>query len=163
MKLQVESNLRCAEDAKANLLECQEPKEEPTLLTLTSSRKSIDASDGSSIQSVPALELPAHSMVPYDETRQDPIAKELIEKLTMEVWMAPNSYIITYPICAGTMFNLVLSHHRPEKLRATELDIPIEEMREEYKDYDPRIKRIVAMIPEVVREHSQTASSNFFD
>lgn len=103
------------------------------------------------------------AMVPYDEIRQDPIAKELIEKLTMEVWMAPNSYIITYPICAGTMFNLVLSHHRPEKLRATELDIPIEEMREEYKDYDPRIKRIVDMIPEVVREHSQTASSNFFD
>lgn len=93
------------------------------------------------------------AIVPYDMIRKDPIAKELIEKLTMEVWMAPNSYIITYPISAGTMFNLVLSHHRPEKLRATENDVPIEELRAEYKDYDPRIKRIVDMIPEVVRNH----------
>jgi salicylate hydroxylase len=92
------------------------------------------------------------AIVPYDQIRQDPIAKELIEKLTMEVWMAPNSYIITYPICAGKMFNLVLSHHRPEKLRATQNDIPIEEMRAEYQDYDPRIKRIVDMIPEVVSD-----------
>lgn len=90
------------------------------------------------------------AIVPYDQIRKDPIAKELIEKLTMEVWMAPDSYIITYPITAGKMFNLVLSHHRPEKLRATEPDVSIEEMRAEYKDYDPRIKRIVDMIPAVV-------------
>lgn len=67
MKLQVESNLHFAEDAKVNLLKCQESKEEPELLTLTNSRKSIDVSDGSSIQSVPALELTAHSIVPYDD------------------------------------------------------------------------------------------------
>lgn len=91
------------------------------------------------------------AIVPYDQIRKDPIARELVEKLTMEVWMAHNSYIITYPISAGKMFNLVLSHHRPGKLRATEHDVPIEEMRAEYKDYDPRIKRIVDMIPEVVR------------
>jgi len=92
------------------------------------------------------------AIVPYEQIRKDPIAKELAEKLTMEVWMAPGSYIITYPICAGTMFNLVLSHHRPEKLRATQNDIPLKELRDEYKDYDPRIKRIVDMIPEVVRD-----------
>ncbi|KAJ5628384.1 Salicylate hydroxylase [Penicillium lividum] len=91
------------------------------------------------------------AMVPYDQIRQDPIAKELIQKLTMEVWMAPQSYIITYPISAGNMFNLVLSHHRPDKLRTTQEDVPIEEMREEFKDYDPRIKRIVDMIPKVSR------------
>ena len=91
------------------------------------------------------------AIVPYDEIRKDPIAKELIEKLTMEVWMAPNAYIITYPISAGKDFNLVLSHHRPQKLRATENEVPIEELREEYKDFDPRIKRIVDMIPNTVR------------
>ena len=39
------------------------------------------------------------------------MAKELIDKLTMEVWMAGKSYIITYPISAGKDFNMVLSHH----------------------------------------------------
>jgi salicylate hydroxylase len=90
------------------------------------------------------------AIVPYDQIRKDPIAKELVEKLTMEVWMAENAYIITYPINAGKMFNLVLSHHRPEKLRATQQDVPIEELRNAYKDFDPRIKRIVDMIDNTV-------------
>lgn len=91
------------------------------------------------------------AIVPYDQIRKDPVAKELIEKLTMEVWMAENAYVITYPINAGKMFNLVLSHHRPEKLRATQQDVPIEELHNEYKDFDPRIKRIVDMIDNTVR------------
>jgi salicylate hydroxylase len=90
------------------------------------------------------------AIVPYEQIRKDPISKTLIDKLTMEVWMAPNAYIITYPISAGKDFNLVLSHHRPEKLRATESDVPIEEMHREYKDFDPRIQRIVNMITETV-------------
>ncbi|GAW23677.1 hypothetical protein ANO14919_132520 [Xylariales sp. No.14919] len=54
-------------------------------------------------------------LVPYEQIRKDPVAKELIEKLTMEVRMGDNAYIITYPISAGKMFNLVLSHHTSEK------------------------------------------------
>ncbi|KAJ4502106.1 hypothetical protein HRR83_008763 [Exophiala dermatitidis] len=91
------------------------------------------------------------ALVPYDQIRKDPVARQLIEKLTMEVWMGHNAYIITYPINAGKMFNLVLSHHRPEKVRATQPDVPIEELRNEYKDFDPRIKRIVHMIESVSR------------
>jgi salicylate hydroxylase len=95
------------------------------------------------------------ALVPYAEIRKDPIASELIGKKTMEVWMADNAYIITYPISAGNMFNLVLSHHRPEKLRATERDVPIEELRNEYKDFDPRIRQIVNMIKETVSSDIQ--------
>lgn len=91
------------------------------------------------------------AIVPYEQIRKDPVARELINKMTMEVWMADNAYIITYPICAGTMFNLVLSHHRPEKLRATQHDVPIHELHDEYKDFDPRIKRIVDMIDNTSR------------
>jgi len=42
------------------------------------------------------------AIVPYDQTRADPVAKELIEKLTMEVWMSDKAYIISYPISNGT-------------------------------------------------------------
>lgn len=90
------------------------------------------------------------AVIPYERIHQDSIAKELIQKQTMEVWMGCNAYIITYPISAGEVFNLVLSHHRPEKVYATQPDVPIEELRNEYKDFDPRIKRIVDMIPETV-------------
>ena len=102
------------------------------------------------------------ALVPYDQIREDPIARELIEKLTMEVWMGENAYIITYPISAGKLFNLVLSHHRPEKLRTTQADVPIEEMRNEYKDFDPRIRRIVNMVDKTVRPHSSGCSDYAF-
>lgn len=90
------------------------------------------------------------ALVPYEQIRKDPVAKELIEKKTMEVWMGHNAYIITYPISAGNIFNLVLSHHTPEKVRTTQPDIPIEEFRNQYKDFDPRIRRIINMVEHVV-------------
>ena len=98
------------------------------------------------------------ALVPYDQIREDPIARELIEKLTMEVWMGDNAYIITYPISGGKLFNLVLSHHQPEKLRATQADVPIEDMRNEYKGFDPRIRRIVNMVDKTVRDHLSNIS-----
>lgn len=90
------------------------------------------------------------ALVPYDQIRKDPIARELVEKKTMEVWMAENAYIITYPVSDAKLFNLVLSHHRPEKLRNTQADVPIDELWNEYKDFDPRIQRIVKMIDKTV-------------
>ena len=96
------------------------------------------------------------AIVPYEQIRRDPVARELVEKLTMEVWMAPNKYIITYPICGGKDLNLVLSHHQPERLRATQPNVPIQELQDEYKDFDPRIKRIVDMIPDTA-SHSPKA------
>ena len=90
------------------------------------------------------------AIVPYDQIRKDPVAKELIEKLTMEVWMSDKSYIISYPISAGEQFNMVLSHHRPNLVNAVE-EVDMQELRDTYKDYDPRIKRIVNMVPEAQR------------
>lgn len=90
------------------------------------------------------------AVVPYDQIRQDPIAKELVEKQTMEVWMGDKAYVITYPICAGKILNLVLSHHREPLVDQVE-DIDIKDLRGAYKDFDPRIKRIIDMIPEARR------------
>ncbi|KIY02128.1 uncharacterized protein Z520_02266 [Fonsecaea multimorphosa CBS 102226] len=92
------------------------------------------------------------AIVPYDEIRRDPIAKELIEKkLTMEVWMADKSYIISYPISAGKQFNMVLSHHVDHLVDDVQ-DIDMEkDFRQTYKDYDPRIKRIVDMVTSAKR------------
>ncbi|KIW18540.1 hypothetical protein PV08_02828 [Exophiala spinifera] len=89
--------------------------------------------------------------VPYDQIRQDPVSKELVKKVTMEVWMAPKSYIISYPMSAATIFNMVLSHHVDHLVEQTE-DIDMEvDFRQRYADYDPRIKRVVDMVPEARR------------
>ena len=90
------------------------------------------------------------ALVSYEQILKDPIAKALIEKPTMEVWMGEQAYIISYPISAGKVFNMVLSHHKPEKIRAAKPEIPIEEFRNQYKDFDPRTQRIIGIVDKVV-------------
>jgi salicylate hydroxylase len=90
------------------------------------------------------------AIVPCSKIRADPELRGLVEKLTMEVWMADKSYIISYPISAGQDFNMVLSHHCSRLVEDVE-EVDINEFRETYKDYDPRIKKIVDMVPSVKR------------
>lgn len=54
-------------------------------------------------------------------------------------------YIITYPISNAKDFNLVLSHFREPPVDTVK-EVSIEEVRNEYKDFDPRIRRIVEKI-----------------
>jgi len=68
----------------------------------------------------------------------------------MEVWMGTGSYIITYPISNCQDLNLVLSHHLDRLVSSVE-DVSVDEMREQYKGYDERIKRVVGMIDSVQR------------
>jgi len=90
------------------------------------------------------------AIVPYSKIRADPELKGLVEKLTMEVWMGDKSYIISYPISAGKDFNMVLSHHRDTLVDDVQ-EVDMDELRATYKDYDPRIKKIVDMVPTAKR------------
>lgn len=80
-----------------------------------------------------------------DLIRKDPIAKELVEKLTMEVWMSEKAYVISYPISAGKDFNMVLSHHVDRLVDDVE-EVDMNEFRDHYKNFDPRIKSIIDMV-----------------
>lgn len=90
------------------------------------------------------------AIVPYSKIRADPDLKEFVEKLTMDVWVSDKSYIISYPISADNDFNMVLLHHRSAPVEDVE-EVDMNEVRETYKDYDPRIKKIVDMVPSVKR------------
>jgi salicylate hydroxylase len=68
----------------------------------------------------------------------------------MEVWMSDRSYIISYPISSSNDFNMVLSHHRSAPVEDVE-EVDMNEVRETYKHYEPRIKKIVDMVPSVKR------------
>ena len=62
--------------------------------------------------------------------------------------MADKSYIISYPISASKDFNMALSHHCSRLVDDVE-EVDVKELRETYKDFDPRIKKIVDMMPAV--------------
>lgn len=90
------------------------------------------------------------AIIPCEMVQNDPATRELVKKLTMEVWMSDRSYIIMYPINAGKDINLVLSHHVDHVVKTVE-DIGIKELVQQYAGYDSRIRRIVEMIPEAQR------------
>lgn len=92
------------------------------------------------------------AIVPYSEVRADPETRELVEDKdgnlirTMEVWMAPTGYIISYPISDAKEFNMVLNHFHDPPVDTVQ-HVEVEEVRERYKDYDPRIRKVVQKIP----------------
>ena len=98
----------------------------------------------------PTFNCAYRAIVPYEQIRKDPVARELVEKLTMEVWMSDKAYVISYPISGGKDFNMVLSHHRDHFVEDVE-DVDMDEFRAAYKDFDPRIKRIIDMVPSARR------------
>jgi salicylate hydroxylase len=91
------------------------------------------------------------AIVPYEEVRADPLTRELVEDKdgnllkTMEVWAAPTGYIISYPISDAKDFNMVLSHFRDPPVDKVQ-EVSVEEVKNEYRDYDPRIRRIIEKI-----------------
>ncbi|TVY81382.1 FAD-dependent monooxygenase OpS4 [Lachnellula suecica] len=90
------------------------------------------------------------AIVPYSRILKDPIAKTLIEKPTMEVWLSEKAYIITYPISGCKDLNLVLSHHTDNLVYNVE-DVAVEDLRKQFEGYDLKIKRVIDMIPETQR------------
>lgn len=91
------------------------------------------------------------AIVPLDEVRNDPLTRSLVEDENgnlvkmMDVWQASTGYIISYPISNARDFNMVLSHFCDERVTAVQ-PVDLSEVRERYKDYDPRIRRVIEMI-----------------
>ena len=90
------------------------------------------------------------AVVPVDQIRADPVAKELVDRLTMNMWLMEGGYVISYPISGGRDFNMVLEHQADRLIWDVE-DADIEECRSRFKDFDPRIKRVIDMVPSVRR------------
>lgn len=84
------------------------------------------------------------AVIPYSQIRKDTFLAEIVSKCTIEIWMAPHAYIITYPISAGRDFNMVLSRHRPNQVTSAE-DVDINDLRNGYRNSDPCIRKTINM------------------
>ena len=107
------------------------------------------------------------AIVPMEKLLQDPELRE-IDPTNMNVWMGsnalvicdcissddkltlPHRYIITYPISDKKDFNMVLSHHVGKPTSVVE-EVDMSVVKEQYRGWDPRITKIIDMIPEVKR------------
>lgn len=85
-------------------------------------------------------------MLPYDEVYSKvPEAREFGNDI--DVWSLEKGYIIQYPISAGKDWNAVMSHYRDEPVTDVEDNCDMAEMRAYYKDVDPRLKKILDLVP----------------
>lgn len=86
------------------------------------------------------------AVLPYDEVYSKvPEAREIGNSI--DVWSLEKGYIITYPISGGREWNAVLSHFRDQLVEDVEEDVDMRELREYYKDVDPRVKKVIDLVP----------------
>lgn len=91
------------------------------------------------------------AVMPYEEVyAKVPEARSLFGN-AIDVWSLEKGYVITYPISAGKDWNTVLSHHRASPVTDVETDVDISELRDFYKDVDPRLKKVIDLIPDSKR------------
>lgn len=69
----------------------------------------------------------------------------------IDIWMLEKGYVIMYPIAAGRDWNAVLSHHRDQPVTQVEEVVDMAEVRDFYRDVDPRLKKIIDVIPSTKR------------
>lgn len=86
------------------------------------------------------------AVLPYEYVyEQVPEAREFGNDI--DVWSLDQGYIIQYPISAGREWNAVMSHYRDQPVTDVEKDCDMSEMVEYYKDLDPRILKILKLVP----------------
>lgn len=91
------------------------------------------------------------AIVPYSRLLADPETKSLVkEGISMDVWMDNGAYVIAYPISAGKNFNMVFTHHTPDPVSSVQ-PVELAELKEQYKNFDPRIQKDISMIDHPVQ------------
>ena len=90
------------------------------------------------------------SVIPYEEVWQRvPESREFGNNI--DVWSIEKGYVITYPISAGRDWNTVLSHYRDQPVTDVEEDVNMDEVRDYFEGLDPRVKKIIDIIPSTKR------------
>lgn len=92
------------------------------------------------------------AVIPYEEVfAKIPEARSVL-KNAIDVWTAPGSYFISYPMTGGKDFNAVLSHHTRDNHVVEDVEeADMDEFREAFDSYDPIVKKIIGLIPESKR------------
>lgn len=79
------------------------------------------------------------------EMRADPELKPFVEDPQVNYWVGPDAHAVNYVLKGGELFNMVLLV--PDNIPAgvNILEGSVEEMRDLYKDWDPRISKMLAL------------------
>ena len=85
------------------------------------------------------------------EALNDSSLTTLLEDRALNVWVAPQKHVVLYPIRNMTEYNMVLL--RPDDLPTgtSTADGDVQEMRDMFKDWDPRLNAMISCIDKVLK------------
>ncbi|KAL4898065.1 hypothetical protein BDV59DRAFT_197019 [Aspergillus ambiguus] len=86
------------------------------------------------------------------EIRKDPELRTYVDDKAVNYWYGPGAHVVTYPLRDASLLNMVLlvPDNMPEEGPST-LQGYVDEMQGLFKDWDPRIGKLLAMCPSVLR------------
>ncbi|KAF2456829.1 salicylate hydroxylase [Lineolata rhizophorae] len=88
-------------------------------------------------------------MLTRDQMVDDPELRPFIDEERATRWMGPNRHIIAYPVRNHQMYNIVLAHPQRKDLDESWTAVGSKKsMLEEYAGWDPRLVKMLDMVPE---------------
>ena len=81
--------------------------------------------------------------VEMDNIMQDKDLRDLLNGLPVICWMGPNAHALCYQLKQGGLCNVVLLCPDNLKVAAVVSKADVQEMRERFKDWDPRLRKLI--------------------
>ncbi|KAH8664597.1 hypothetical protein BX600DRAFT_498357 [Xylariales sp. PMI_506] len=90
-------------------------------------------------------------MINTEQMLQDPDLKSLVEVPQVNYWLGPDAHAVNYVLKGGKLFNMVLLVPDDMPPGANTIEGDVQEMRDYFKDWDPRIGKLLQMCDSVLK------------
>ncbi|KAF2476791.1 FAD/NAD(P)-binding domain-containing protein [Lindgomyces ingoldianus] len=91
------------------------------------------------------------AMVDTEEMRKHPQVSWLLENPGQNLWLGEMRHVMTYTVAGGSAFNMVLSHPEDSDPSTWNQDTAIQEMKQHFAGWDPRLTKIINMIKSTLK------------
>jgi len=91
------------------------------------------------------------AVIPTSKLLEDSSLSSLVEHSEMTGWMGPGRHIMGYCIRAKKEYNMVLVHPDNGSVESWEATGSAEKMRKDFEDYEPRIRKLLSMVPSTLK------------
>ncbi|KAH7304653.1 hypothetical protein BKA65DRAFT_205867 [Rhexocercosporidium sp. MPI-PUGE-AT-0058] len=83
--------------------------------------------------------------------RDDPDISWLLKEPALNIWIGDGCHVMTYTIAGGDSFNLVLSHVDNSDPATWSQNSSIDNMRNDFVGWDPRLLKIISMVTSTMK------------
>lgn len=100
---------------------------------------------------IPTGDLAYRLLLSTSEMMKDPELASLVTDPQVNYWLGPDMHAVNYVLKGGKLFNMVLLVPDDMPAGASTLEGNVEEMRALFKDWDPRIPKLLSMCESVYK------------